>query len=166
MAEDGADAIRAERTGRIDRRRERPNALTAKRRQQFLDMLAATANVRRTAAAADAFPACFYRLRRRDAPFAAAWQQALADAVVRLEGEMLARALGEADTEVGDGDRAGEAGRVDTRLGMDLLKRNDRREARGLGKGAVESRQCLPIEEVERVLLARLDALARQAGRA
>lgn len=143
----------------------RANALTMTRRQRFLDVLAATANAQRAAAAADAAPSTFYRLRSRDAGFAAAWQCAMGDALIRLEGEVLAHALGErGEAPVGNADAAGKAGVIDVRLGMDLLKRADALAARGFSRTAVQQRTHLPIEEVERVLLARLDALARRRG--
>lgn len=143
----------------------RANALTVARRQGFLDVLAATANAQRAAAAVEAAPSSFYRLRSRDAGFADAWQRAMDDALIRLEGEVLAHALGErGEVPAGDAAAAGEAGAIDVRVGLELLKRRDALAARGFSRTAVQQRTHLPIEEVERVLLARLDALARRRG--
>ena len=150
-------------------RRGRADALTVARRQRFLDVLAATANVRRAAAAASADHSAFYRLRSRDAEFAAAWRGALDDALMRLEGEVLARALGGAAGENGDGARVGDAeraGAVDVDLALNLLKRRDARMRREAAEGRVAQRRVLTIEELEHELLTRLDVLARRAGRA
>jgi hypothetical protein len=148
---------------RVVVRRERPNALTAAKRGRFLDMLAASGHVERAAAAAAATAAAFYRLRQRDAAFAAAWAQALDDAYVRLEAEMLARAMGTAPQPAGEAARVpGDPAGFDAKLALDLLKRRDALAlGRYRGKRGPPCRH-VPIEEVERLLLERLEALARR----
>ena len=67
--------------------------------ERFLDMLAATANVRRAAAAAGASAAGFYARRRRDDGFRMAWDAALESGRARLEALLLARAIHRFDPE-------------------------------------------------------------------
>jgi hypothetical protein len=70
---------------------------------------------------------------------------------------VLAHALGEGGEMTGDAERAGDAGRIDIALAMQLLTRRPTSGPRGMTQ-----RRRLPIEEVERVLLQRLDAMARR----
>ena len=138
-------------------RRASPSTLSKAKQQRFLDVLAATANVQRAAAAVGCAPSSVYRLRYRDGSFAAAWREALDSAMVRLESAVLAHALGEGGEMTGDAERAGDAGRIDIALAMQLLTRRPTSGSRGMTQ-----RRRLPIEEVERVLLQRLDAMARR----
>lgn len=69
---------------------------TAERRERFLSALAVTGNVRLAARAAGQRCASgAYQLRRRDPDFATAWDQAIAEAVSRIEGGLVTRALAE-----------------------------------------------------------------------
>lgn len=143
-------------------RRQRPDAMTAIKRQRFLDVVAATANVSRAAEAAGAAPATFYRLRQRDAGFAAAWTRALHDGYAALEARLLAHALGTDEQSPGDADRMEQPGPFDAKFALDVLKRADER-ARAPARTAKTGRyRYVPIEEVERSLLAKLEALERR----
>jgi hypothetical protein len=64
---------------------ERHDGWTAKRRSIFLETLAETANVRRAVAATGKATCGVYALRRRDAAFARAWDDALSLAMDELE---------------------------------------------------------------------------------
>ena len=64
-------------TGRVQVRRVRKDGWTAKRRQLFLDRLAATCSVREALEAVGMAGSSLYRLRQRDAAFAEAWDDAL-----------------------------------------------------------------------------------------
>lgn len=62
-------------------------------RRAFLDHLAATANVKRSAEAVNVTPAMAYKLRQRDANFTADWAAALREAYHALELDVLDKAL-------------------------------------------------------------------------
>lgn len=149
----GAGAVRPKR-----------NLLTPAKKQRFLDVLAATASAPRAAAAAGSGLSSFYQHRYRNEAFAEAWREALESAMVRLEGEVLAHALGEAEGQIGDAERAGAAGRIDVGLAMELLKR---RGGSSTGRTVSDrpSNRRASIAEVQQVLLARLAAMARRDGR-
>lgn len=109
----------------------RPATLNKATVQRFLDHLAATCHVQGAAGAAGASTGAFYKRRRNDPEFAAAWRSAVQAGYERLEEALLARALSEAaiyEAEAGavtvelvDADRsvatasgdAGEAGDAD-----------------------------------------------------
>ncbi|KQU53085.1 hypothetical protein ASG67_09590 [Sphingomonas sp. Leaf339] len=122
--------------------------LNAVRRQRFLEVLAATANVARAARETGVEARACYRLRQRDAGFAAAWEAALDEGYARLEALLLAAAMGSADDNA-----------IDRKLALDVLAR---RAAQGRGAKAASTRQ-VPIEEVEATLIRKLDALDRRA---
>ncbi len=65
---------------------------TDKTRLKFLDHLAATCNVKASAAAAERSPESAFKLRRRNPEFAEAWSAALATGYVRLEEMLINRA--------------------------------------------------------------------------
>lgn len=163
------DTVTVGRNRLVHVRRERADALTAVKRQRFLDVVAATANVKRGAAAAGAAPASFYRLRHRSASFAAAWDRAVRDGYAALEAKLLARALSEDGQEPGDGDR-GDAidpsAPFDPRLALDVLKRDDARSRGPSTYARASGYRFMPMEEVERSLLAKLDALERRLAAA
>ncbi|SFP82922.1 hypothetical protein [Sphingomonas rubra] len=147
-------------------RRQGPNALTAAKRQRFLDVMAATANVRRAAEEAGASPASFYKLRRRDLGFAAAWDQSLDDSFTMLKGKLLESALGTAEQEPGDPDRAGITDRFDPTLGLQLMKLHEACNKVPSNYGRASGCKQVPIEDVERSLLRKLAALRRRLEQA
>lgn len=71
----------------------RPGGWTEARRNMFLDHLAETANVKTSLDVVGMSRAGLYKLRRRSAPFRAAWGRALEQGYARLEAELLDRAL-------------------------------------------------------------------------
>jgi hypothetical protein len=66
---------------------------TRKREREFLDTLALTCNVSAAALAAGVGRSAVYQWRQVDPSFRAAWDEAEADAVDRLEGEAWRRAV-------------------------------------------------------------------------
>lgn len=74
-------------------RKARAGSWTSAKRARFLAELAATANVRASAAAVGMCPQGAYQLRTRNAVFRAGWTRALAEGFVRLELMLLERAL-------------------------------------------------------------------------
>lgn len=73
-------------------------------RARFMEQLAVTSNVDRSAEAAGITPARAYKLRRTDADFARQWAAALAEGYLHLEMEVVRR-LREGDIKVGDSDK-------------------------------------------------------------
>ncbi len=67
------------------------------RQEAFLEMLALTANVSQSAAAAGWSSQGAYRERARSAAFRKKWMTALGEGFARLEMKMLQRALGQAE---------------------------------------------------------------------
>ncbi|MBA3880188.1 MAG: hypothetical protein C0500_10790 [Sphingobium sp.] len=112
----------------IQRRTPRRDGWTNAKRRAFLNTLAATANVAQATRGVGLKPHAAYSLRRRDPAFAELWQTALQTAYARLEGEVLARALGTStvDEEV-DADRAVEeaafAKPIDPEVALKVLAR-------------------------------------------
>jgi len=66
--------------------------LTAKKKKDFLDLLAQTGNVSQSAEAVGTTRYTVYRARKADPEFAAAWDEAVEVAVIALEDEARRRA--------------------------------------------------------------------------
>lgn len=82
--------------GRLQYRRAQPGKLTRACEQAFLLALAATCNVKLSAAAAGAAEKAFYRRKQRDPGFAREWQLALDEGYARMELACLEAAQPEA----------------------------------------------------------------------
>jgi hypothetical protein len=132
---------------------------TDKNTVQFLDVLAATCNVRAAARAVGVSDACVvYTRRRRDPAFVAAWGEALALGYQMLETLLVGHALaGGADGEpMEDGSEGGSA--VNVELALKLLK--DHRDRPGKPQGGRPRRIARP-EDTNRVLLHKLEMLEK-----
>lgn len=79
--------------GRVLQRARKGKAVSLRKRQHFLEHLAATCNVRASARTAGINLSWTYQLRKREPAFAAAWKDAMADGYARLEEGLLAHAL-------------------------------------------------------------------------
>lgn len=149
----------------------RTGKLTAAVQQKFLNTLAATSNVTGSARAVGVSVGKIYAVRERDAPFAAAWERALAIAYERLEQAMLGYAVSRfaADAiDPDDADPAAEAqslavrvsarevSRTDLELAMALLNRSQRTE------GRFPRHRTASPRESEAVVREKLDLLARK----
>jgi hypothetical protein len=77
----------------LQRRRKRGIEFTDKRKQAFLDHFAGTADVQAACDAAGVHYSTVYKHRRLDPPFAAGWDEALAQAVASLEAEAVRQRL-------------------------------------------------------------------------
>lgn len=73
-------------------------------RARFMEHLAATSNISRSAELAGITPARAYKLRRTDTDFARQWAAALAEGYLHLEMEVVRR-LREGDLKSGEGDK-------------------------------------------------------------
>ncbi len=98
----------------VQQRRQRHDGWTAERRAQFLKAFAATCNAGLAASAVGKCVSGARALKRRDPAFAAAWEEALEEGYRRLEGELIARALGNRDAAAGDAGDIGADGERET----------------------------------------------------
>lgn len=107
-------------------KRPRHDGWTERRRQRFLEVLAATANVTLACAATGKSKCGAYALRRRDEDFAEAWDEAIAMAVADLLPVAVDRALHGTEREVRRANGEVEIVRQPSdRLLMFLLSRRD-----------------------------------------
>lgn len=138
---------------------------TQGRREQFLDHVAATCNVRAAAEAIGLSQNSVYALRRRDPAFAAQWRMALLAGYDRLEEMLLAKAIAVLDgVAVGDPDRV-VTGAISVEQAIKLLDRH-RSIVKG-GSGHREQRFRATQAETDAVLIARIKAMrGRQETRA
>lgn len=138
----------------------REGGWTKAKRAAFLDLLAATCNVRASAQQIGMNPASVYRLRRRDPQFADLWRAAILTGYDRLEEMLLAHA-GAGVNDVAIGETEIEPAPFDPKLAMDLLRQH---------RPTIENRRKPPWGRLERsdraeaeaALLKKLDALARR----
>jgi len=121
-------------------------------RTAFLDRLALSGDVARSAEAAGQTHASAYALRRHDPAFADGWEEALNAAYARLEDELLARAI--------DG-RAREVGTFDQALALKMLARHETRRGRPNAPREATPRTA-SMAEVEQALLGKLAALGKR----
>jgi len=160
-----AGGVIARRAGGVPQvRAELSKRWTLAKREKFLSVLAATANVRFAATSVGMGEPGAYRLRKRDPGFAKAWGEALCEGYTRLELLMLERAMvgvtGVA-IEVIDG---ATAMKLSERTIMSLLTHH-RQEVRSLREVRAAAREANPAPEVESDdeirtrLIARLDEM-------
>lgn len=86
----------------------RPKLFDAKRKAVFLEWFAATCNVHFSAEKAGVVFQTVYKHRRKDAAFAEAWDEALAQGYAALEAGLLADALAAEIAKQPEGDQDGE----------------------------------------------------------
>lgn len=147
---------------RLQRRRKRTTLFGVRRRQIFLEHLAATCNVTASAEAAGVHVTTTYVCRMRDEGFRADWDAALVQGYARLEAALLERASsGRARCRV-RGDKIVEgpdaAGEVDWDKGMQLLNHH-RRGLAGFTSAPRNKILRVPIDKVAEKLIRKLKAL-------
>ncbi|MFL9839962.1 hypothetical protein ABS767_03205 [Sphingomonas sp. ST-64] len=135
-------------------------------REAFLDHLAATCNVKESAAVIGVIAGSVYRLRRRDPHFAAAWEEALALGYQMLETRVIGHVLaGGTRHEPLGCDADGNLGGIDFESALRLLvaHRNVPGKPRGRGAGP----QYAAREETDAMLLKQLKLIeARRVRKA
>ncbi len=151
---------------RLQRRAQRKDGWTKAKRTQFLSVLAATCNATMAARAVGKAEATARDLRKRDGMFARLWQEALEVGHERLEGELVARALG-LTPNAGDNpdllpDAAIEAVAFDPVLAMKVIELRAKGAIGGPARGGRSMR--LSQAEIDHELLLRLDRLAKRRG--
>ncbi|WP_197054200.1 hypothetical protein [Sphingomonas sp. 37zxx] len=156
----------------------RADEWSEERKQAFLEELADSCNVARSARLLGMSRRGLYRLRWRDPSFAAAWSEAIRMAYPRLEERLLEQALAAAERLTiegpvsGDGEDAAQEPPLqplsaeETKLAMYLLDRLDRLERPGAGKksarGSAGKAHGTTRDETNAVLNAKLDMLAKR----
>jgi hypothetical protein len=136
---------------------------TTKMRESFLDHLAATCNVKASAAFIGVDPVSVYALRRRDAKFADAWGEALALGHEMLETLLVGQALSGDTGEMLNCGAEPRSGPVNVDLAMRLLTMH--RNAEGKPKRGGPKRQFADPEETDKVLMKKLAAIEARRAR-
>ena len=149
----GEEVIKGARNRPLQRRKPRPNAVTAEQRDQFLEELAASCNVKGAARSADINLSTVYRWRQRDEAFRSRWDQALDQGYAGLEAALLEQARLAATGEEAGVERAPVVSGMDAKLAFALLQNHQRYRGREPGE-AEPRRSDLPnaIERLERAL--------------
>jgi hypothetical protein len=148
----------------VQRRRIRKDGWTEKRKKTFLEHLAATSNVKASAAAAGMNPYGVYKLRLRDKEFREHWDVALDHGYTRIEAMLLERASRPCPPPPIDGGQfQAETEGMDTALALTLLKQRQSRQQQGPARGASRPGKA-SIEEVREDILKRLSALNKRLG--
>ncbi len=101
---------------------------TAKKKAAFLDHLAATCNVKESAAAIGVDPGSVYALRRHDAAFLADWHDALEAGYAMLETQLIGHALAGGGRSIING-ATDLTGPIDVDLALRLLAAHKSRPA-------------------------------------
>lgn len=129
----------------------------------FLDHLAASCNVTRSAAAAGFCATALYQRRRRDAGFAARWQAALEQGYVRIEMLLIERAVDTLEGRMPDPDTPIPVMTVHDAIAVLQLHRA---AVKGEGRRAGWRPRPRSLDEVRDEILVRLEAIeaARRAG--
>lgn len=147
------EAIGGVRNRPLQRRKPRSNAVTKAQRETFLEELAASCNVRTSAALADINLSTLYRWRERNAEFRARWERALDQGYAGLEAALLEQAHAAARAEGPHSERSSVVGGMDAKLAFSILQNHQR--YRGRGPGEAEPRRSdlnVAVERLEKAL--------------
>lgn len=134
---------------------------TPERRQQFIALLAQTGNISAAARGVGYSQATeAYKLRYGDPEFAAAWDQAIAEAVARVESTLVARALKEIEAH----SAALEKGETPEAFTFDQMMRllTYYRTVQGKPVRGGPQRRYATREETDAALMKKLDVLEAQ----
>ncbi len=154
----GAKRVRRRATGRGGRKA--CVRWSAKREALFLEALAASANVASSLRAAGLAETTVYRRRRRHAEFAAKWAAALREGYLKLEGEMLSRALAGVEKPVWHGgQQIGTVTEYNDRVALALLTAH-----RATVLGTATPVVTVSLEELRMRLRERLGEMNRRLG--
>ncbi|HMC91056.1 MAG TPA: hypothetical protein VKI45_01225 [Allosphingosinicella sp.] len=140
--------------------------MTAEKKALFLETLAETCSVKAAAEAAGIRTAYCYRLKLKDAAFAAEWQDAIAIGYAQVEERLILDATGRAaNDDDADGGAPGRMDKYEREQALNLLKYH-REEAifrttsrRGPAGGLAAE------DETDRAILARLAIVRKRLGR-
>ena len=149
-------------SGRPARRkaRRKPVRWSAKREAAFLAALAESSNVAMSLRTSGLGETAVYRRRAHYAEFAAKWSAALREGYLKLEGEMLGRALAGVEKPVWHGGKQiGTVTEYNDRTALALLNAH-----RASVIGTRDAPATVPIEELRTRLKARLGEMNRRMG--
>ncbi len=124
-------------------------------REQFLEVLAQTSNVRLAAKAVQMSVRPFYALRQRDGAFADAWQRALAEAADMMAGDLISTLREAADAPLDKGADPKVVLAV-LKIQAELARADAGGRASAMPAGSVRH---VPLGAVRAEILRRLDAL-------
>ncbi|MDR6852163.1 hypothetical protein J2Y54_001683 [Sphingomonas sp. BE123] len=136
---------------------------TKAKREAFLDHLAATCNVARSAEVAGVLKSAVYRLRRRDPGFADAWAEALVLGYQMLETMVVGHVL--AGKTRGQIDIGPDEDRVDIDLETAIGLLTKQRNATGKPSRGGRQRQFAEADDTDAMLLKRLKAIELRRAR-
>lgn len=164
---DAPDTIIIKRqNGTVQLRKRRKDGWTKQDFITFLDVLAASCNVKMACAAINRRSGSAYRLRRTDPAFADAWDDALQSGFASLETMLVERARGpvtfDADGEI----EVPDVTDMDTELALKLLGAHRRRVVDGKPRGGGRPRRGATEEQTNAAILKRLRVLYRRMQRA
>lgn len=162
MGGDGAGAWVPPRYARSRMKGRRWVRWSIKKKELFLDHLAATCNVKQSAAVAGVDPVSVYALRRRDAAFVAAWGEALALGYEMIETQLVGHALEGSGARAITNGAVEKTGPIDVELALRLLSHHGAAMAGRVPRGGPK-RQRASREETEAAILKRLAAIAGAA---
>lgn len=129
-----------------------------KKKDLFLDHLAATCNVKQSAAAAGVDPGSVYALRRKDPAFDAAWAKALALGYQMIETQLVGHVLeGSGAREITNG-AVEKTGPIDVDLALRMLAHHGAAIAGRVPRGGPRRKRA-SREEVEAAILKKLAAI-------
>lgn len=128
-----------------------------RRKADFLDHLAATCDVRASAAVVGMEPIHVYALRRYDPAFAQAWGEALNLGYEMLETQLVGHAMAWGGRALVNG-ATERTGPIDVDLALRLLARRDLPPSK---RGAVPRSRRVTPEALETALARQIDAVAR-----
>jgi hypothetical protein len=148
------------RAGKVIKNKIRNRGWSVASQSTFLDHLAATCNVKASAAAAKVGKTTAYRLQRRNPEFAAAWQEALNTGYVVLETLLVGRAIKALQIEKGVTDVA-DPDAMSTEMALRVLDRHFRTVKGSIKMGGPIPRRATE-EEARDAILAKLDILQKR----
>lgn len=146
---------------RLQVAKKRRNAFGKARQEVFLEHLAATCNVRRSAEAAEVTDGCVFAKRRRDPLFRAAWDEAIETGLARIEAMLVEHGGKTKPPEVRDGLELPPEP-LDIELALHLW-REHRKSLAGI-PARRGPRQAAEWSEVEDYFIAKLKALKVRIG--
>lgn len=140
--------------------------LTAKKKKDFLDLLAQTGNVSQSAEAVGTTRYTVYRARKADPEFAAAWDEAVEVAVIALEDEARRRAYeGVEEPVFYKGEVCGSIQRYSDTLLIFLLKGHKPDKYRDKSHVELTGRDGGPIQiDAKAELISRISGLVARAA--
>ncbi|OYY90503.1 MAG: hypothetical protein B7Y45_07770 [Sphingomonas sp. 28-66-16] len=136
---------------------------TAQKKAAFLDHLAATCNVKASAAVIGVDPISVYALRRHDPAFLAAWQEALEAGYAMLETQLVGHALSGGGRTIANGATA-LTGPIDVDLALRLLAAHRTRSADRPRRGGPPLQRASP-DDTDAAILKKLRAIEKQQGK-